>query len=603
MSALTVALAGTVTAAEQPSDDRLRELHALAESARNPAWRLALGEHAYQHARATEGELEGTRLVVTHRWLARLLRLGMTDRAVAVFESVPIHLRDELLAHPGETARASRLPVTWDFADVRLEMAAALVLENRHEPARELIKDARETPIERRQHHRTNQDSEVRSLLAILDRSLQPSESDPFDVFVDVIEKVLRDGLVESVTLRRLVASLAEREDYAILARYQYLTAARDLYHDADDPPQIPESKRTPALTASANRAMRAIDQLKSDLEERATFRSQAPPADPVEEDIRRLIAAPSIVDLREHPLPAGVEPVAMTSDEERSHRVALNREYKLPYPAVRVESRGKNIVALGSSHDYDPIPMSGGAYWVFRSSDGGASWDRPMYTGLRMHMPYVARPQSELPMVVPSGLRLEVEAREGDPDAIFFPGGFARFKRRELGLFVEIPWELLERDSDGDGLTDLAEERLITDPNDADTDRDGLDDGVDSLPHVPVAAETTERASLITAILETAHGSTHTDAGERTEFVVGTRAHFRGVRPPQRTIVLSSAEHADAVGKFGIFFATKIRVMFVNRVGNRGFAVWSGRWWGGTGIFEKVGTEWERTGGSNWIS
>ena len=603
MSALAVAMTATVTAAERPRENRLRELHALAESDSNSPWEMALREQAYQDARAMGGELEGTRLVVTHRWLWLLLKLGMTDRAVAVFESIPIRLRNKVLEHPGETAEASGLRTSWDFADLRLEMAAALVLENRHELARQLINDAGATPTARRQHSQTYQDREVRSLVAILERSLEPSASDPFDDFVNVLETVLPDGLVKSVTLRRLFASLALREDYPALARYQYLTAARDLYHNVDYPPRTPESKQSPALTAAANRAMRTIDHRKSLLEERDASLRQARPADPVERDIRRLIAAPSIVDIREQPLPAGIEPVAMTGDADRAHRVALNREYQVPYPAIRVERRGRNLVALGSSSDYDPVVGFAGAYWVLRSADGGATWDRPMYTGLRTNMPYVARTVSELPMMSPYGLRLEVEVREGDPDAVFFPGGFSRFKREELGLFVELPWELLERDSDGDGLTDLAEERLITDPDRADTDRDGLDDGVDSLPHVPLAAETTVRASLLTVILKKAHGSTRTDDSEKTLFVVGTRADFHGVTPPRRTVVLSSAEHAAAATKFGPFFATEIPVVFMNRVGDRAFAIWDVRWRGGTGIFERVGTEWVQTGGSNWIS
>lgn len=41
------------------------------------------------------------------------------------------------------------------------------------------------------------------------------------------------------------------------------------------------------------------------------------------------------------------------------------------------------------------------------------------------------------------------------------------RARRREEGLYLSIPFGDLERDHDGDGLTDLAEERLLTDRND----------------------------------------------------------------------------------------------------------------------------------------
>jgi hypothetical protein len=46
-----------------------------------------------------------------------------------------------------------------------------------------------------------------------------------------------------------------------------------------------------------------------------------------------------------------------------------------------------------------------------------------------------------------------------------------------------------LRRDSDGDGLTDIGERRLLLDPHRADTDGDGLRDGADSAPNVDAAA------------------------------------------------------------------------------------------------------------------
>src|SRR4030095_8395640 len=48
-----------------------------------------------------------------------------------------------------------------------------------------------------------------------------------------------------------------------------------------------------------------------------------------------------------------------------------------------------------------------------------------------------------------------------------------------------DVAWADLARDTDGDGLTDLLEERIVTDPNAADTDGDGILDGRDPLPQV----------------------------------------------------------------------------------------------------------------------
>ena len=320
-----------------------------------------------------------------------------------------------------------------------------------------------------------------------------------------------------------------------------------------------------------------------------------------------------------------------MTYEQEREHREALRSEHKLPYPheLVRVETRGDSVVALGASQDYDPVgELSRGAYWVFRSHDGGATWERPLYTGLRITMPYVVRPRSDLPMIRPSGIRVEVEVRELDLDHITFPPLFSVTKREALGLYLDLPWELLERDSDGDGLTDLAEERLLTDPRQADTDADGVDDGVDPFPQVSHRVVADDRTKLMQTILDNTLGGMRpiihevgdldpsadpgqverrhriaTHASERTAFIVGNRASFRGTTPGRRTVVLSSEEHAAARAKFGPIFATRYYVPMTNRAGDVAFVIWSAQWRGGEGIVEKVDGEWVFSVLSTWIT
>ena len=304
-----------------------------------------------------------------------------------------------------------------------------------------------------------------------------------------------------------------------------------------------------------------------------------------------------------------------LTWEGERAQIIAFSREHKLPHRIVRVDREGGSVVALGTSFDYDPVAPTGhssGAYWVSRSHDGGVSWDPPLYTGLRAFIPvvldragglYVSVPVSDMPTIGRTGLRLEVEVREGDPDSASLLGRFASDKREDEGLFVELPWALLERDSDGDGLTDLAEERLLTDPHEADTDRDGLGDREDPLPHVVHSDATDDRAILMRAILEASDGGPSSTDNEKTVFVVASRAHFHGVEPVRRTIVLSSEEHAASVVKFGTFLPTHIEPIMINRDGNVAFAIWSAGWRGGSGIYEKVGTEWVSIRESHWMS
>ncbi len=81
-----------------------------------------------------------------------------------------------------------------------------------------------------------------------------------------------------------------------------------------------------------------------------------------------------------------------MTEEEEEAQGDKLQQ--------VRAERQGDEAVAIGVSQDYDSVgEISRGAYWVIRSHDGGKTWGRPLYTGLRIQAPYVVRPASNVPL------------------------------------------------------------------------------------------------------------------------------------------------------------------------------------------------------------
>ena len=641
--AFAMALAAPGVPATEPSEpasdgsakraDHAARLPELADSvSHHPVWQLALLERAY---RGDANHTGAAQPLYARTWLAALLKLGLTGEAVSVYESVPESVRETTLAFEGTVRLISWLPGT-DSTALRLEFAAACLLEGRPDLAKRVVAVAAElaasSPSNDRadvqdvvsppsgssnnEHWKPPDLDEHGNRLAMLRRKLEPSDADPFGLLVGASTSLSNAAWSQSVTWRRLFASLAEQEGYPSMARFHHRNAGLRLNARWWDPARVPEAAKEPEVIAAVSKATSAVNRLRISLETLERSALDPPPDDPasrLDETIRRLIAAPSILDPREQPLPDGITPVtpALTWEQERKHSIALQREYNLPtgYLIVRVERLGSSVVALGASRDYDPVAVSlssHGAYWVLRSRDGGVNWDPPLYTGLRMLMPYIAVHQSHLPMIGRSGLRLEVKIREGDPDSIFFPGGYTSYKRSEDGLFVELPWELLERDSDGDGLTDLAEERLLTDPLGADTDRDGLDDRNDPLPHVVHSDATDSRAALVRAILEESDGgplATVDTFDEQTVFVVARRAHFRGVRPLRRTIVLSTEEQAASVVKFGTFFPMRIEPITINRDGNLAFSTWSGGWWGGNGIFEKVGKVWVSIGGYFWIS
>jgi hypothetical protein len=153
--------------------------------------------------------------------------------------------------------------------------------------------------------------------------------------------------------------------------------------------------------------------------------------------------------------------------------------------------------------------------------------------------------------------------------------------------MYLDIPIAMLERDSDGDGLTDLAEERLITDPADPDTDHDGVPDGVDTLPHV--AAQPAPRpesrafAALFKAMQWDERFGWQAALDARTEYWIADRQLFTALELRTRFVVLTSEELDLAEEKLGPIFARRIELFVVDHAGRRAFAIWTSQVMGET--------------------
>jgi hypothetical protein len=199
-------------------------------------------------------------------------------------------------------------------------------------------------------------------------------------------------------------------------------------------------------------------------------------------------------------------------------------------------------------------------------------------------------------------------------------------------GLMLTIPFADLERDSDGDGLTDLAEERLVTDPANPDTDGDGLRDGDDPLPQVPWSGVMTDQSAALAAVLERVAGmksgaiiheigpsggakggrplnefmehmrhATLTD--ERTTFIVGERAAFASLATSRRAVVLTNHELELAHKKFGPMMPIDLSLFVLDHEARRGYVIWDASWVGGTIELEKKDGQWIAKDVGSWIT
>jgi hypothetical protein len=602
--------------------------HRAAQLTYDPAWKIALLEENYRRLPAGEdGRPEGPGAILfAEELLDAQLSAGLVPQAVATFQSLAPGVRSRI--EQGATGRveaeAAGLPFADRWRDVRRPLAAAYLLTGDLKAAAGLAAKMEPVPIAK-----TEKDSELRAgetARRLLARWLNPSPEDPFELLTTTLaEEEGRSG-VEALALARL----AERERYPAIAAYVLELLAQD----RSEPPFEPARGVLARVRAAADATRGELEKLRRGLADgaradREAARTGSGP-DPAAAAVSRLLRAPAAVRFAERPLPGGIAPVELTPDQIEKLQKATTAGMKLPagFGLIRAERQGDRAAALGVSQDYDPVgEISSGAYWVLLSSDGGRTWDPPLYSGLRINQPYVARAVSRLPLLAEGRLQVEVEIAELDPSKIHFPPVLLEAKRTAKGLYLDIPLDTLRKDTDGDGLTDLAEERLMTDPASPDTDGDGLEDGVDPLPAVPFRRETppsasaralaafladtwnVDRAAIIEGIpagpraLCCARDKVRT-VDEKTLFLVADRGLFSVLEPTRRVVMLTSEEAEAAQQKFGPFFPQKLELFVFDRSGRRAYVVWSASWEGGqTLLEEQADGTWKAEPTMSWIT
>ena len=140
------------------------------------------------------------------------------------------------------------------------------------------------------------------------------------------------------------------------------------------------------------------------------------------------------------------------------------------------------------------PLP----GLWVAYSTDAGSSWEY-YYTGLLQQKPLFVKWYSNTPLINENG-DLQMEACLFIQDRTIGPWGMEHFKLADDGLLLTFDLQTLRRDSDGDGLTDIAEAKFHTDPNNSDTDGDGILDNLDLNPRFSLPR--TDKTIVFEAVL-----------------------------------------------------------------------------------------------------
>jgi hypothetical protein len=571
---------------------------------------------------------------IAESWLSKELEAGLAPRAAAAWYALPPAVR--AVVEAGEERRFETtldgVPFSAELRDFRLELAAAAVLAGNPQEARRLLTnlppaapEAVAAGSDSLAHAGRGRGLERR----LLERWLAAPRDDPFNLLVEAVRSRQR-GASEADSLdaacwQLVLARAAEREGYPGIAAYVLAFLAINLPVLAGDDEIAGTGRGVPPAVLIGGRAAAAeMVRLARELDEeaqaaRARMRAALGP-DPAAPIIARLLAAPLRgAAFEERPLPANLAPAGTLAKATAALRLPAG------FTAVRTERQGKRMAVIALSRQYDDRwQVSNGGYWVLLSDEAGERWRRPLYTGLRENLPYTVRETSALPLLAGDRLQVEVEVKELNP---FFAtdAGPAELAPRQprRGFYLDMPLSALERDSDGDGLTDLEEQRLLTDPEAADTDHDGLADGVDPMPTVAAvdtpSPEAGPVAALLTYMLE--KGVQRPAAPERqpsaprrraplrgccdaeddpsappwraTVFVAGERQWFAGLHPVERLIVLTPEEVAALRRKVTAPLIFGIDLLVLDRSGRRAVAIWRGELRGGTVELEQRGDGW----------
>lgn len=273
----------------------------------------------------------------------------------------------------------------------------------------------------------------------------------------------------------------------------------------------------------------------------------------------------------------------------------------------------------LKISQDYDPtgeVPAAG--LWLIRTAIADGS-SRSYYLGIKEHNPFELVDTQD-PLVSDGQFRLHVRRAQIDTQRITFPPIGLEFQSDGKRMQLNAALDDIIRDSDTDGLTDLAEQQLLLDPRNADTDGDGIADADDSLPNVAFEAVPTLRRSAFAqalnhilgepdrALSALVPGSTtfvkrqRTD--ERTLYLVADPDDLAGISSRQRIVVLP--QHLDRAllrkhPSFSIFMPMHLSLKMLDD--RHAEIEYSSGWAGGTLALDLRDGAWRIGSLTQWVT
>ncbi|MEA2325450.1 MAG: hypothetical protein QOE68_409 [Thermoanaerobaculia bacterium] len=502
-----------------------------------------------------QNDVESAAAAASRAIYAYANRRSLAD-VLRIYRSLPAEGRAIVSRAPAAeaTVRSRGVDHRIGTRDIRFTLAAAFILAGDDRAARALVPAGQLK-------------KDDAAVAAVLMAAIDSPGGDAFDLVTNYLQNV---GAQSTALVDEVFDRVATRAGYTASSKWRLDTVTH-----ADERQAAVERNALPSAAATLLPACEA----------------SFGPTKSISPAVERLLNRAPLVPFVER----AVDDSDRSSDFDAASRIV--RPLPAGFDFLRMESHGDDVVAVASSQSVDPSgAASVGGYWILRSTDRGGTWNRPLYTGLRVLQPYEVVIGSTLPMLRDDGVRIEVATTEIDGPI------------KEL-LAVDFKWRDLERDSDGDGLTDLVEERILTDPQSADTDSDGLADGVDPLPQVAFRQSQGDAAKIVATAIEAYYGSAIVQmAGEHglgttTMFIVGDPADFAGVTSRVRIIVTSEGEIEAASKKFGPTLAMHISLVIIDQTGTRAWVQLNDEGSGATYLLEKKEGAWIALAVASWVS
>lgn len=568
------------------------------------------------------------RAILTRDYAGDLLDAGLSDRAIALMESLPDDIRKRALDpdRPLVHATIDAMDVTFDGdkrdAGFALTLAAAYAVRGQIADAREVAANLPDM----------TKAQKLLNCVQTLDLEASSPSCDPGQL-----------GDVEGPALLALAISPSGADPYPV-AELLFGMNGRSSFHgpwakliceiftDASYQQQCADvrlASREHALDDNgwqkeeARRAIAAIDALNLDgMPALRTELSDALVA--YAGDVRPAPTAQVRASIDPAPVPFAQQSLPARFAARMQAKAWPKRFGPLPsgHLPVRFEQRGNQVAAITLSQDLDPNgEVTPGGYWVVLSADGGRHWQLPLYTGLAANFPYVVVENSSMPMLAGDSFDIEVEVAEIDTASITYPPVGLRTRRRAKGIFLTLPLAELQRDSNDDGFTDIEAHHLLLDApatSTPDVVRLGSDPthecaaqpsretlaltvALDRIFHVravPLIEQPDRKGTALFGNWKTAASS-----DRRPLFLSGDPADFACITADQPILVYTPAG-MEKLRHFSPDFRTlEMPKIIFNRTLDRGFVRWSLGWTGGTLRLRWVDGAWKTDVISSWIT